>query len=339
MPSRMKRGFTLIELLVVIAIIAVLIALLLPAVQAAREAARRSQCVNNLKQIGLGLHNYHQTSDVFPTGGSCNAPQDSYGSFNYNCVIWNGVSAQALMLSYMEQSQIYNAINMNLAGPGGTLGNTANSTTFYTKINVFLCPSDGYAGQSSGNLNSYRGNFGTTSQSYSSTSTGVFSYGQAYGVNTITDGTSNTIAYGEQLVGYSGNPQYRGNGMNSTGVMQNFNVETLGVQTVNQALQTCTTAFRSGSPLPYSGHYWWVGTMGHSMFNTVVPPNSNLFPWANCKTGGGGSYSNAMSNHSGGANFLFADGSVKFIKNSINQYTYWNIGTRNMGEVVSSDSY
>ncbi len=96
MFSKTKRGFTLIELLVVIAIIGVLIALLLPAVQAAREAARRSQCTNNLKQIGLGLHNYHSSHNTFPLGGVCN-------SGGYGCVAWNGMSAQALMLPFMEQ--------------------------------------------------------------------------------------------------------------------------------------------------------------------------------------------------------------------------------------------
>src|ERR1700761_3968777 len=110
MPSRAKRGFTLIELLVVIAIIAVRLALLLPAVQAAREAARRSQCVNNLKQIGLGLHNYHQTNDKFPIGGSCNQ-LTATNQTNTPCTLWDGMSAQAQMLPFMEQTAIYSSIN------------------------------------------------------------------------------------------------------------------------------------------------------------------------------------------------------------------------------------
>ncbi|MDR3635647.1 MAG: DUF1559 domain-containing protein [Isosphaeraceae bacterium] len=357
MPSRVKRGFTLIELLVVIAIIAVLIALLLPAVQAAREAARRAQCVNNLKQIGLGLHNYHQTNNAFPIGGACNCPLQTNGSATA-CPTWNGVSAQTQMLSYMEQTQIYNAVNFSLSGPGTDGG--ANSTTYYTKINVFLCPSDGNAGATSGNLNSYRGNYGTTSQSYSTQSTGLFSYGQVYGVADATDGTSNTVAFSEQLVGQGGtlsNPLYRGNGVNSVGLTSTganptsgyggyLDVEQVGIATLQSGdLMTCTQKFLSNSGnLGYSGHYWWVGTMGHTMFNTVVPPNSTQYAWANCKSTGGGdlegeSYSNSSSNHSGGANFLFGDGSVKFIKNSINMFTYWSIGTRGNGEVVSADAF
>src|ERR1700679_961577 len=105
MKSKTRHGFTLIELLVVIAIIAVLIALLLPAVQAAREAARRAQCVNNLKQIGLGLHNYHSANNVFPMLNGVSLPVD-----NSN---WHGGSVLLFMLSYMEQSSMYNAYNFN----------------------------------------------------------------------------------------------------------------------------------------------------------------------------------------------------------------------------------
>src|SRR5690348_4351264 len=157
------RGFTLIELLVVIAIIAVLIALLLPAVQAAREAARRAQCVNNLKQIGLGLHNYHSTSDSFPLGSSYT-----------NKATWNNWSAHALMLPYIEQTALYSSINFMLPGPGDALGGPMNSTAFRSLVTSFMCPSDGNAGMSvpatqglPANCNSYYGSIGTTNNSNS----------------------------------------------------------------------------------------------------------------------------------------------------------------------------
>ncbi len=158
MPRR--RGFTLIELLVVIAIIAVLIALLLPAVQAAREAARRAQCTNNLKQLGLALHNYHSTINSFPVGflfpGVPNASGTS--ALGIPDLHWRW-SVLAQMSPYMEQTAVYNAVNFNwpiAPGPGASgpfAGGSAykpfacNTTAMITKVNFFLCPSDGQTGQ------------------------------------------------------------------------------------------------------------------------------------------------------------------------------------------------
>src|SRR4051794_91442 len=127
MIKRRRPGFTLIELLVVIAIIAVLIALLLPAVQAAREAARRAQCVNNLKQIGIAIHNYESSVGSFPPG-------QLLGSANYD------ISAQTFLLNYMEQGNIYNAMNFMYQPVNPS--NRMNATVFNAKINSFLCPSD-----------------------------------------------------------------------------------------------------------------------------------------------------------------------------------------------------
>ncbi len=159
--SAPRRGFTLIELLVVIAIIGVLIALLLPAVQAAREAARRSQCTNNLKQIGLGLHNYHDSLGAFPTSlWQRGIPPPANGGY--------GVSWLAMMLPYIEQVPLANSINFKLQAT-----DPVNSTAFLTFISSFACPSDrgpdisridrndtGFGPNSAGPKLSYPGNMG-----------------------------------------------------------------------------------------------------------------------------------------------------------------------------------
>ena len=342
-----KRGFTLIELLVVIAIIAVLIALLLPAVQAAREAARRAQCVNNLKQIGLAMHNYHSTHDTFPMGVS--ATRNSFES-----IYWNGWSAQGLLLGYMEQTAIYNAINFYFDPVASARSNT-NTTALYTKINSFLCPSDGNAGRSY--INSYYACEGTSVQDTPTMGSGIFVFNTSYGINSITDGTSNTVAFSEGLVGNGQSTAYAGNGVVGAGSSFAPNTDLNSSPAVMTQLlsniQQCSAAYNAniltGSNLSTNrGQFWGWGAEAQTLFNTLVPPNSTQYRFNQCRYGCGGcpgaasdhsDITNASSNHSSGCNVLMADGSVKFIKNSINMYTYWNIGTRANGEVVSADSY
>jgi prepilin-type N-terminal cleavage/methylation domain-containing protein/prepilin-type processing-associated H-X9-DG protein len=349
LPMR-RRGFTLIELLVVIAIIAVLIALLLPAVQAAREAARRIQCVNNLKQIGLALHNYHQVHDKFPLGVvmAWDTP------FTYGGHKWD---AQMQLLPFIEEMPMYNAINFvwnpccNTAGGYGV-----NGTVTKAKINGFLCPSDSLAGQT--NINSYNTSCGTTANPLDTITTGLFSHATTYGINAILDGTSNTIALGEALVGApTWTYPWRGALGEVTGLSAQVtgadDVTALPLATLNGigGLQTCDNAINAaraqGTPLPASGRgeYWASASLGYSMFNTIVPPNSTAHEWGACSAYTGGNsvteseFANASSLHPGGANFVFADGSVHFLKSTINLQTYWALGTRSNGEVVSADSY
>ncbi len=350
MSARSKRGFTLIELLVVIAIIAVLIALLLPAVQAAREAARRAQCVNNLKQLGLGLHNYHQTNNVFPIGGACNeGTQGCTGT-------WYSISAQSQMLSFLEQTALYTSINFSIGGQGSPTSSAINSTAYITKINFFMCPSDSNAGTAAAdnggwiNNNSYCGSYGTTSQSYMATSTGLFSYGACYGIRDCTDGSSNTIAFGEVLVGDAQDvPTKRSNGvMGVSAAVLYFDASATPYTNVTNDLNACSTAYiaatqAAGNLHNSMGSMWFLGTLGDTMFNTIVPPTSSQYKWGGCKQGGGGwaegmSYVNASSNHSGGANFLMGDGSVRFIKSTVNPQSYMATGTRANGEVVDASA-
>ena len=344
-----KRGFTLIELLVVIAIIAVLIALLLPAVQAAREAARRAQCVNNLKQIGLALHNYHSTNDKFPIGGANNGN----GTVGATGTTWQGVSAQGQMMGYLEQSQIYNSINFNLymvglASPPGDVNATARNAI----INAFLCPSDPNSGSGKTNYNNYLASGGTTAQGNTGTTTGLFAMSAAYGIQDVIDGTSNTVAYSEKVVGNTANVRWRGNGIQGTGVVGVFDASTLvgnTASTLYSDLAQCNTQFATGAfgtnIVSNCGQYWLLGTQTFTMFMTIVPPNSKQYPWGNCRNGCGtcspdaSQYVNAGSLHSGGVNTLMGDGSVRFVKDSINMTVWMSIGTRANGEVVGSDQY
>ncbi len=379
MSSSKRRGFTLIELLVVIAIIAVLIALLLPAVQAAREAARRSQCVNNLKQIGLGLHNYHQTNDKFPQGHS----QSFVGPTPTAYAGWTEWSAQAEMLPFMEQTAIYNAINFSFCG-GQAYGLSANGTSWSTIINVFLCPSDGNAGNgrpaifggtNTPNTNSYRGSLGTTTLAgwsgnftgYAACqpdpfniaggtqcqprSTGMFTYWASYGLRDCTDGSSNTVAFSESLVGDPSNPNVRNRNNSVTGVggavaADSIDAISLPLATVQGALNSCTQAYQQNTNISNAnGNRWGWGAATMTLFHTVVPPNSKQWAWNACRSSCGGcgpddsSYSNAQSNHSGGCNVLMADGSVRFVKDSIAMITWMQIGTKANNEVVDANSY
>jgi prepilin-type N-terminal cleavage/methylation domain-containing protein/prepilin-type processing-associated H-X9-DG protein len=367
-----RRGFTLIELLVVIAIIAVLIALLLPAVQAAREAARRAQCTNNLKQIGLAMHNYHSSIGVFPLGVGRYGPITAYE--------WDSWSGHAMMLSQLEQSAMYNAINFSLGNNmPNSYGYYTNSTVTGQRVSVFLCPSDANAGtlsvlRTADNRTdmldvSYLGSAGTTTMSPNNTaptnvwatqgSTGVFWWYIAYGIQHITDGTSNTVAFSEGLVSKVGGPNNSTDnaalptnygGTSATGVAaaggaaQQYDANQ-NPAAVLTGLQGCTIAIQNRQGLNNTrGIFWEVGSLGMTMFNTIAPPNSTQYPWGDCRYTGGGypndaTFANANSLHPGGCNVLFADGSVHFVKNSINQYTWWSLGTRGNGEVISSDSY
>ena len=316
-PTR-RPGFTLIELLVVIAIIAVLIALLLPAVQAAREAARRAQCVNNLKQVGLAAQNYHDVQGCFPGGSYSgtlfNPPH--WGSYpeNFSCFV--------RMLPYFEQAPMYNAVNFNLSS-----ADPANLTIAGVRIGSLICPSDvkndtipmpakrsssgvspGWsfneiyplpAGNWSQAFTSYAGNAGTFTFGFSnlmpSSVLGQFN-GLIYNesnvpISAITDGTSNTFLFGEHSKGQ--------------------------LMLLDPAYAVSDGCWNSGR---------WYDTL----FTTLYPINLGYGNNQAIKNSGYYDPTTAGSLHAGGANFSFADGSVRFLKNSINS---WSFATGN------ADSY
>jgi prepilin-type N-terminal cleavage/methylation domain-containing protein/prepilin-type processing-associated H-X9-DG protein len=363
LPRRRRTGFTLIELLVVIAIIAVLIALLLPAVQAAREAARRAQCVNNLKQIGLAFHNYHSTHNALPTEGiflgPAYGPNPPAASEGWG---WNA-SWQISILPNMEQTQLYNAYNFNRAADG-----PPNNTVGFTQIASLLCPSDNQRTRPADPwaASSYHGNHGGPGivQNWSGTIVQNFTnYPQAwwgadsnlgyFGFEAITDGTSNTALASEKLLGASGNPTlYPGGANGKRGIYPaNYNGAYNQGPTANPqaAIAMCNslpaTTPSDGSYLSgahYSLSYpWHTSNQAYNHFNT---PNKNSChsPSDTCCNnvwGGTSAMISPTSNHSGGVNMLMTDGSVRFVKDTISPQTWWAIGTKAGGEVVSADSY
>jgi prepilin-type N-terminal cleavage/methylation domain-containing protein/prepilin-type processing-associated H-X9-DG protein len=369
----LRPAFTLIELLVVIAIIAVLIALLLPAVQSAREAARRAQCTNNLKQLGLGLHNYESSNGSFPPGGE---------STNFSLAppatqfVDGGFSALARIMPYMEGGASFNSINFNLYEYNDALG--INLTGSSQVVASFICPSstrspdggrDG-TDPSDGGISAIFGGYGyndygptvytdidplgqtgltgstvvTPYRNKNSRVNGLLHQGKTR-IAEITDGTSNTIAIGEDagrdprfLSPYT-NDVYNGvapNGVfyaTTTAYLTAVNPSDPGAPAANQLFR----------------RYWrWAepdmcyGVSGAP--NNKYRPEHELSGWM---TGGpfvaqgnnAGKNDELASFHPGGVNVLMGDGSVRFLKDSVNVVTLRGLVTLQGGEVISADQY
>jgi len=182
-------------------------------------------------------------------------------------------------------------------------------------------------------------------------STGLFVYWLSNSITSCTDGTSNTVAYAESLVGDSSTPTPGRRNNSVTGVTNAVGAEAqdasaLPILTLIAGLQACSTAYASGVNITNAnGNRWGWGASTMSMFHTIVPPNSKQYAWNSCRDGCGGCgpddsiFSNAQSNHPGGVNVLFGDGSVKFVKDSINMQTWMGLGTKSGGEVIGSDAF
>ena len=324
-----RRGFTLIELLVVIAIIGVLIALLLPAVQAAREAARRSQCSNNLKQLGLAIANYESALSSLPWGAGPNP--STAGN--------NTPSSLALLLPYMEQKPLYDA--MNLSGTYKT-DDTLNATVLKTKINSFLCPSDvdrltlGLGGT---NYQANAGSDAFTFQKGSSRFSGAFAgLGTVSTLSAITDGTSNTASFAEVVKGIGtvntwdslkppgGVLKFATKG--STGATDD------GFTDKDNCSKQAPGSGNMTAGLPLGGS-WVIGRSGQTRFTTVMPPNTWHCAFENKNTDEDQAAITASSRHSGLINCLLLDASVRSVKNSVDAAIWRGVGTKSNGEIVS----
>lgn len=320
-----RRAFTLVELLVVIAIIGILIALLLPAVQAAREAARRAQCTNNLKQLGVALQNYHDIHRAFPfrkggTGG-CGAAPYVQG----NC---GRVSGFIPLLPFMEQQPLYDAIR---AG-GGTVGGSGpvpslgpagwnGWANWNVQVVSLLCPSDSMPTPATGAVghNNYAFSMGDTitSNRDSSTVRGMFGAGtQAVRISAVTDGTSNTIAMSERI-----RSSFGLNGLPNPPMKQGV---ATGVSTLTSGPGVCygqVTGPYYNTPAMVRGYFgtlWTDGEPERVGFTTILPPNapSCIADTTANADGISGAYS-PSSNHPGGVCAVMVDGSVRFVNESI----------------------
>jgi prepilin-type N-terminal cleavage/methylation domain-containing protein/prepilin-type processing-associated H-X9-DG protein len=340
-----RRGFTLIELLVVIAIIAVLIALLLPAVQAAREAARRAQCVNNLKQIGIALHNYHSANNAIPP----TSWDPASGALNSGTS--NDFSMKARLLSFMEQAAVFNALNTSF-----TYKKVQNSTVNGMQLNTLVCPSDpnqpsptftmpgGGPTVAVGSTN-YPNNIGSIH-----TLVGGPFDGPAYKFDApgegpvvnfalVVDGLSNTAMFSEWVKGKNSNPLSQ-NGLNMT-YYSSLSWSPPKTSTLLDFYNSCVNSTTMIDDQKGSG---WLNDQCSrgGPYSHVMTPNKRACVFQNDPTNGlhtDRTMVGASSYHPAGANVLFMDGSVKFVKDSVSQNTWWALGTMNGGEVVSADSF
>lgn len=328
-----RKGFTLIELLVVIAIIAILIGLLLPAVQKVREAAARAKCTNNLKQMGLAAQNYESTFNTMPPGAG---PQTAATGFN------SRASVQAMMLPYVEQAAKFNQFDFSQDVNSGA--NNANARL--QDVPIYLCPSDPSAArQTNAGRSSYFGNLGATAYVRTAGKSGVggiFFYDpdsttilnpKALRILEITDGTSNTAMFAEIRRGF-----------NNAGSFDPQDVRFVGFNpATDDTTPPAACNANAGTIIRYTGLQYYRNLISTSLYTHTRTPNSALGDCldSNNRAGDIGTlyagHITARSYHTGGVNISLADGSVRFVRDSIDIVTWRALGTRANGEVIASD--
>ncbi len=319
--SARKPGFTLIELLVVIAIIAILIGLLLPAVQKVREAAARMSCQNNLKQLGLALHNHHDSKGGLPPGKNA-----------------NGFSGVAYLLPYIEQQNVYTLINFTVKE-----SNTANSAARAGTIKTLLCPSDPQgavpAGPPATAGTNYRFNQGynilysgipdpdPARPNYGMPAAdGPFWDNSAVRLTDITDGTSSTVAMSEKLKGDWSNALVTER--SDTFLLNDYPNNPDAWNASCDSLNINDLSRQANSDI---GQEWLQGSHSNSAYFHTNLPNKR-----SCKKPSGRVATLAGSAHTGGVNVVMCDGSVRFVSDGIGLATWRAIGSRNLGEVVGN---
>jgi len=362
MPRRGRIGFTLVELLVVIAIIGVLVALLLPAVQAAREAARRSQCSNNLKQYGLALFNYHDTFKVFPPrrGGTSGGPNGTGSVANDPSRImanYDRLSAFVFLLPYLEQKpaadyiagggETANGVKIPAGGPAAWYGSSQGAYgPWQNQLQILICPSDRILKGGANAKSSYAFSVGDTIgggvtingtrvnlNHITDPVRGIFGGSQrCVGLQFITDGSSNTIAMSERTTnGWFDVRQAAGEDMRTA---TRTNLPSILTNPGSCLATTQKAQYITGTIKSRFGHIWTDGQAEVVAFNTVLSPNS---PSCNsdastCCADAQGAVLSAGSNHPGGVNGTFADGSVRWVSQNI------NTGNTSLPPVVNGNS-
>jgi prepilin-type N-terminal cleavage/methylation domain-containing protein/prepilin-type processing-associated H-X9-DG protein len=340
----MKRrpGFTLIELLVVIAIIGILIALLLPAVQKVREAANRTKCENNLKQLGLAMHNYHDTEGSFPPCYDKKVSTDpTYSNVPSFLFRW---SPLAKITPYIEQDNLYHRLDLTIPLYIDTNLTVSPPNVFGVaqQIKIYVCPSDPQATPTNPDFgpNDYVACFGSATglnmgshdpnNKNVDPPNGVFYTGSRTRIGDITDGTSNTALMSESLQGPGGSPPSGAPPVSSPlrqTLYASISPSTPMMESVCQPSDPNTLTFATDRDSK-----WADGDVYCSIYDHYRTPNSSVW---DC-IAGTYSWREARSGHAGGVNLLLADGSVRFIPNSIDIGTWQALGSRNGGEVLGN---